>query len=720
MYTKLATSSTLLKNIPTFIGVAREAKIFAASMPLTNGIMLQAFRININGQVEEIPVDSQLSVSPGQVVSVSPSGLHIVTSGQRALNRYEIWRYNSATGRYNKQSSGPAYSNGYVITDIGWFNDYVFVGGMSNYDSGNTLGGMMLVTINQGAGSSNPFNPGGSATNRSTKVFISKDRTRAIFAIGEAASPSVRVWAYDSNNQQMILEQTYTPGFAMGDIRNDLIVGTRNGGGADVVKYANSALTSKQANLTTASVTANYVDGDKLMLNNANGSFAFYDLNPTTEQFTSTTTIPKGLGPIVATNRQYRWTRATPDNKLLIAYETNTAAINVFEVKDPNLISGTTSLSQLTTSAIAKVTTTAKINTVLNSFTTQIISGEDQSSTLLNLKFNTAYVETKSQSFGAFSYESFNMQYMHGRTRISKITTDIKLRVDNQIMLSDTVIPSIKTTGITAVPPQFEGDTVISSFTTEGTLRSIDFLTGNTVIPYDFQMLGKISSGEFLEGQTILAGKIDVSGALKTDLGVFVDSIIPPVITEGMVKPDFALFGDAEIDQITIGGFINNPWIIDTDTFIPEIVTDSFFANGEEGVMVATLLNEVMSEIVALVFESPVIQGDVSVPKLVMDGTMKAFEIYQARSAVIIDNLITEGSLEADYSLFGETFLPEFLIDGEVRLSVIADAVMLIPEIVTDALVMLMEGFDVNLTLNSVQTDAILEILKRKRHINIV
>ncbi len=717
MYTQLPTNASILKNVPTAMAVAESAKIFAASMPVTGGVMLQAFRI-FNGQVQEIPVDGQATVSPGQAVSVSPTGLHIVTSGQRARNRYDIWRYNVNTGRYYRQSSGSAFNNGYIITDFAWYDDYFFVGGMMNIDSGNTLGGMMAVTISD-TSNTNTFNPAGAAANRATRAFFSQDRSRLIFGIGDTGSPSARVWRLGNNND-FILEQTFTPGFAIADYRNDLIVGSRYDGNTDVLKYSNG-LSMKQANLASGVSSANFVFGDKLMLNKSNGSFAFYDLNPTTEQFTPTATIPKGLANIVATNRAYRWTRTTPINKLLIAYEYNKTEFSVFEVKDPGQITGNTLLpSPFKTNGSLAVTTSAKITTSLKSITTQLISGEDQSALSLNLKLNSAYVEAEPSGFGAFSYESFNMQYMHGRTRISRISTDGNLRIDNKIMMSDTLIPVITNDGIVALPPQFEGDTVIPPALTSGSLKPRDFLTGKTIFNTKFTVDGKIANGEVLEGQTIISGKFTTSAALKTDLGAFVDSTIPSIITEGLIQPTLAVFGDVEIDQITSTGFINNPWTINTETFIPNLETESFIANGEEGVKIANLLNDVMMDIVAFVFDPPIAQGDVSLPKITNDATLKAFQLYEARSAVIIDQLITEGRVNATSAVFGETFLPEFLIDGEVKLSVIADAVMLIPDIISDAIVMLMEGFDVNVKLNSVQTEGILEILKRKRHINIV
>lgn len=141
-YKKIPITAGQILGNPSSVAISRKANILAVTIALTSGVMLQAFRITPTG-LTPIVVNGQLAATRSPV-SVSPNGTYIVV-GSTAVNqpRFEIWKYNTATGQYDKMLSGPTDSVRYTAA-VEWLSEDVFIRG-GRYAIGSTYRGSTTV-----------------------------------------------------------------------------------------------------------------------------------------------------------------------------------------------------------------------------------------------------------------------------------------------------------------------------------------------------------------------------------------------------------------------------------------------------------------------------------------------------------------------------------------------------------------------------------------------
>lgn len=307
-YTEVPVNAGQILAIPSSISVALNVNIMAVTIPLTSGVMVQAFRVTPTGLVA-IPVNGQRTI-PNGVVSVSPNGTYIISSNTVGNTpRFEIWRYNTSTNQYDKHSTGPTVNNTYVLSAFEWMSETTVIAPMFE-TGGSGLGGILTIDI-VGNGSSVIFNPAGDVNNRAYSVMSSEDKTRVFFGILTGNTLTARSWIWNASAKSLSLTQTVSGGYQFGDIRKDLIVGTRppnvsGVGRVDSFKYTNT-LAQFQQGIVNSEDTPRFLADDDIVLNSSTG-VRFFRVEP---DGTITTQIPtpKGLEGMETITSKWLWSK---------------------------------------------------------------------------------------------------------------------------------------------------------------------------------------------------------------------------------------------------------------------------------------------------------------------------------------------------------------------------------------------------------------------------
>lgn len=174
-YKKIPIANGQILGNPRCIAISRKSNILAVSIALTSGIMLQAFRITPTG-LTPITVNGQMTAVRDSV-SVSPNGTYIIV-GNTAVNqaRFEIWKYNTATGQYDKLLSGPTDTSRYSPNDGGfeWLSEDTFIRS-ARFASGSTYRGSTGVYKIVGSAANTIYERFESTSYAGTGVAVSPD-----------------------------------------------------------------------------------------------------------------------------------------------------------------------------------------------------------------------------------------------------------------------------------------------------------------------------------------------------------------------------------------------------------------------------------------------------------------------------------------------------------------------------------------------------------------
>ncbi len=731
MYIRLPAAAGAIKGIPNRVALARNVNRVAVSLNVSSGVPpVQVFEMTKNGLVE-IPING-LRSSSQYAVTISPNGRWLVTglffTNTAGMTVYEY----DGVGSYNFKKTYPSFAT-YRIDDFEWFSEDVVLCAQSAFTNKN-LGGYRLDDISVAGelilSSQYSLNYG------FTDVLRTDNNRNAIFGASNGGGNSaIRTAVYNESTRRLALTTTsqYLFGGNRIAVRKDgsRIISSRNpasGGLGTAVLFASGSdaaytisSTQYQDGINTNYCTVLHVTDSLVMMNEPNGSFKFYAYQP--DNNLAPIATPLDMTEVSAIGKQLTWAKNTNYNGGYMAgIDNSTADLWVYQPLkdyDANIV---TNIKPITTTGTVQVQSTARISTTLNSFTTQIISGDDESSYTFNLKLMPAFLRGKSNIASQFEFVPFGTQYAHGKTQIPSITSKGFVGIDLEVMETETVIPSIEPEGLFALPPQFEGDTVISEFVSTGTLRGQDFATGDVVLPVEFEIVGKIASGEEAEGDVRIE-QISSDGFVKPDLGASIDAIIPPVLNDGLVEPDTAVYGDVIIpNEFSFGGYVNVPWTIETDTLIPNeftfggfvnnpalanletdipsIETSSFISNGEEGVVINAYFGSILTDANLDTIEPEQLLGDVLIEIFETGGFVAPEETINSDTVInIVEMIESESSL-----VMSNQF----------------DSVIVISDIEVDGYVEMITGTDIKVELQKITLNAIAELLKRKRHINIV
>jgi len=148
-FAKIPVNLSAFLASPTSIAISRRSNVLAVTIPVTSGVMVQAFRITDAG-LTPITINGQLTAARGSV-SVSPDGTFILV-GNTAVNqsRFQIWKYNTATQQYDSFLAGDTDASRFT-SDFDWLDDTRFVRSLT-YQSGSTYrGGVEVFRIDAAA-----------------------------------------------------------------------------------------------------------------------------------------------------------------------------------------------------------------------------------------------------------------------------------------------------------------------------------------------------------------------------------------------------------------------------------------------------------------------------------------------------------------------------------------------------------------------------------------
>ncbi len=731
MYLRLPFLSGSVASTPLYVAMARNAPILAMSMNVTNGVSIQAFRMSPTG-LTEIPVVGQVAGRTTLAVSISPDGKYLLSGGPNSTSAgYNVYVYDGSS--YVRQRSSAAYTT-YHIEDFEWLDEetvvYAFRG-----NANRSIGALRLDDLSTGG--ERILNEVTGLQYGMSQVHRTENGRNLVVACNNlAGATTIRTFSFNSSTRRIALTTTSQANNGGSEIamRKDgyRIVSASPTGAVNGTGTKLMTASGVDAGYTVSNTVAQNLNGDYcsvLQINDSlvmttslsNGTYRFY-------QYQSDLSLAEVPSPIQfqelvsSNNRPKRWAKNTNYNGGYIAgWDGQTADLYVYYPLNEYKTTIVTDVKPVITSASARVEEAFRIDTKINSFTTQVISGEDESSYSFNLKFMPAFVRGQSNAVSQFEFVPFGTQYAHGKTVIPSITSTGFVSINLAVKDADTIIPEIELDGLVALPPQFEGDVDIGSFAITGTLKQDNFTTGDVRLPAPFTTSGKIASGEDFEGDVRLP-VVQTEAVSKVDLAVFGEVTIPPVLSDGLIRPADKINGDVIIPDVVSGGFINNPWTIISDTLVPNefsfgglidnpfailiesdissIETTSFIANGEEGVVVDATFGPVMTVAEMNTIEPEKLLGDVLIEMFELSGSVAPYSLI-------------EGDTTIDFSDIFES-------ESSIVMSNQFDSVILLSDITVDGYVELITGSEITVKLQNITTEAMAELLRRKRHMNLV
>lgn len=314
-YAKVPVTAGQILASPNRVAVSKKSNVMALVIPLTGGVMLQAFRVTPTGIVA-IPVNGQLSVSLTQV-GVSPTGKFIVAGNLNNNNnqpRFHLWKYNETTSQYDYVFAAPSESTR-QSKDFQWLEDDVVVMARS-YASGSTFRGGCAVYRLFDTGATLLYEYTNTDYNAQT-VAVSKDR-RDFFVGHNGASNIAESFSWNGGsatyNGRTVVGAYAIDTLPMGT-GDATILGGRGGSGPGVSVFTTTGEPGSRVfgpraqSLTTnsASYGLRHIHDDKFFMNLTSGmTFWRNGQAPGTFEVAPT---PTGLQEIAGLTTVWEWSR---------------------------------------------------------------------------------------------------------------------------------------------------------------------------------------------------------------------------------------------------------------------------------------------------------------------------------------------------------------------------------------------------------------------------